>query len=204
MFTFNVKKSTTMTQKSKTSLSSPAPKWNPAIMLMSVFFAAFKNRNNGRKVGYMWVLYENEVGNLVLSVGPHWYGVLLVVLLIIGGTWMNIVFIDNSILVQKIAAKVVVSFFCTSTLLSLMMTACRDPGIVRTSPVPQCDTEEAETAAFENSSTCDVCNVLQLDSLRIRHCYDCGVCIEGHDHHCPWMGKCIGKKNMRWVEKILS
>ena len=28
------------------------------------------------------------------------------------------------------------------------------------------------------------------------HCFDCNVCVEGYDHHCPWTGKCIGKKNL--------
>jgi len=27
------------------------------------------------------------------------------------------------------------------------------------------------------------------------HCPECNVCVEGYDHHCPWMGTCIGKKN---------
>lgn len=27
------------------------------------------------------------------------------------------------------------------------------------------------------------------------HCPECNVCIEGYDHHCPWVGTCIGKKN---------
>ena len=27
------------------------------------------------------------------------------------------------------------------------------------------------------------------------HCPDCNVCIKGFDHHCPWMGTCIGEKN---------
>ena len=28
------------------------------------------------------------------------------------------------------------------------------------------------------------------------HCYECNVCITDLDHHCPWTGKCIGKKNL--------
>jgi len=28
------------------------------------------------------------------------------------------------------------------------------------------------------------------------HCYDCNLCIDNLDHHCPWTGKCIGKKNI--------
>lgn len=26
---------------------------------------------------------------------------------------------------------------------------------------------------------------------------DCELCIEGHDHHCPWVSKCIGKYNLK-------
>lgn len=29
------------------------------------------------------------------------------------------------------------------------------------------------------------------------HCPDCNVCVEGYDHHCVWMGTCIGKGNYR-------
>ena len=30
------------------------------------------------------------------------------------------------------------------------------------------------------------------------HCIDCGCCIEKLDHHCPWIGRCIGAKNMKY------
>eukprot|EP01031_Cornospumella_fuschlensis_P025752 gene25752-31100_t len=42
---------------------------------------------------------------------------------------------------------------------------------------------------------CAFCKVLR--PVTARHCYDCGVCIDGLDHHCPWTGKCIGKKTLR-------
>ena len=29
------------------------------------------------------------------------------------------------------------------------------------------------------------------------HCRDCGVCIKGYDHHCPWVSKCIGHRNLK-------
>ena len=29
-----------------------------------------------------------------------------------------------------------------------------------------------------------------------RHCYECQVCVDDLDHHCPWTGKCIGKRTL--------
>ena len=42
---------------------------------------------------------------------------------------------------------------------------------------------------------CDRCKVWQPpDGV---HCPECNVCIKGYDHHCVWIGTCIGKRNYR-------
>jgi palmitoyltransferase len=40
---------------------------------------------------------------------------------------------------------------------------------------------------------CTVCCLEQ--PLRAKHCRECGKCVALHDHHCPWLGICIGEKN---------
>ncbi len=47
-----------------------------------------------------------------------------------------------------------------------------------------------------NIRKCKDCGMfINLKELTF-HCYECGVCIEGYDHHCPWTSKCIGKGNI--------
>ena len=41
---------------------------------------------------------------------------------------------------------------------------------------------------------CDQCNIYRPPT-RCSHCYVCGVCIIGYDHHCQWLGMCIGARN---------
>ena len=49
--------------------------------------------------------------------------------------------------------------------------------------------------AFVEIRFCTVCQVEQ--PLRTKHCRDCNACVVLHDHHCPWLGSCIGEKNRR-------
>ena len=48
----------------------------------------------------------------------------------------------------------------------------------------------------ENYKFCPECKFYYDVDKKVNHCFDCGICIEGYDHHCPWVSKCIGKKNL--------
>ena len=47
----------------------------------------------------------------------------------------------------------------------------------------------------ENYYYCGECQFYVERTIDSCHCDKCGICIEGQDHHCAWIGKCVGKNN---------
>lgn len=111
--------------------------------------------------------------------GPHWFGPLCV----IGIIWFaSSFFVHESLHHVGLGTALICGAWTLKITFHLVQTSCRDPGVVT-----------AATPRVERSRWCERCQAFQPPSGA--HCPDCDVCVEGFDHHCVWMGTCIGRGN---------
>lgn len=65
----------------------------------------------------------------------------------------------------------------------------RDPGSL---PIDHKQSLEYLYESNDPAAICVPCR--RVHSNRSRHCFICGVCVQKFDHHCPWIGNCVGAK----------
>lgn len=135
------------------------------------------------------------------SIGPHWLGTLCTAALLYAASYF---YIYHAFLIGPVSGLICVGFTIQCSI-TLAMVAFRDPGVI-TPEKQQREShargEDGEYAGLPRDGRdlsdwryCDLCSVYQPPAAA--HCPDCNICIDGYDHHCPWMGQCIGKANMK-------
>jgi hypothetical protein len=141
---------------------------------------------NCRRHGNCHILLENDEA-IILTIGPHFPGVIMAVVVIVLSTLLlNIISINEEYHYQYNLISITLAIF---NIILLSATSLIDSGIVYSSTILQ----HTNTLILEDLIYCDVCNIYQSEYTK--HCNECNCCIEYQHHHCPWIGKCIGRKN---------
>lgn len=155
-------------------------------------------------------IYEQWQGNEkfflygFLVAGPNWKASIGTALLIAAPAGIYLAFVAPYMGLHVHIVILVIS--CILPVLSiwfLMLTACRDPGII---PRQEPDQEylsgqkpRTKDVYVNNQRVVirynDTCHFYQPP--RAHHCSVNDNCIERFDHHCPWVGTTIGLRNYR-------
>ncbi len=147
---------------------------------------------NGRikiqKVGNMQIFFPEYLDTSGWGVlGPQWFGPVCVWLILTVATHFCI----NKARNLGIGSMLICYLFFGASTFLLTDVSFRDPGICLHKEIP----DTVSSSERSQWRWCDFCQGYQPPGGA--HCPDCNVCIAGYDHHCVWMGTCIGKKNYR-------
>lgn len=151
----------------------------------------------------------------VLYIGPHWYCSVVMLCFILG-----IGFLYTYSLAALSGALHVLGGIAVTSISTLTFLQCvfANPGILKRQDAAAAESGEAGLLHAEDELTvvssrplnrrgrgprghCAKCNIKQPKG--VSHCEFCEVCVLGHDHHCPWMGKCIGKRNLAAFHRFI-
>jgi palmitoyltransferase ZDHHC9/14/18 len=171
-----------------------------------------------RKVGNMILLCGHVDTGFPFHclVGPDWPCMVTTFVLIIGGGFAVSIYIASHV---DVLFEIGMLFLTIVTTIAFAVPACSDPGVIfkplsrrggegSSSAVDDADldleiAEKKKANPKLNYSKCNFCQVVRPSTAH--HCYDCDVCVDNLDHHCPWTGKCIGRKTlMRFYVFLLA
>ena len=106
---------------------------------------------------------------------------------------------DNLSIIYPI---IITSLFYIIEILSIIIGGCSDPGIIARQPIDYYYSTNKPLLKYVINGHIIILNFCYSCSAyrppRASHCSLCDNCVERFDHHCFWLGNCVGKRNYRY------
>lgn len=98
--------------------------------------------------------------------------------------------------------KVILGVMYSTTMLLLWRAALTEPGVLPRNPP---DAKPSLPEGCEDAPDLKICHTCNLvRPARSKHCGSCNNCVELFDHHCPWLGTCVARRNYSWFSLFLT
>jgi hypothetical protein len=139
-----------------------------------------------KKIGNTFCFFGDDMGNPKILIGPHWP------LFVCFSSFMFIIYMVLFYFIWRLLNSFLkysgiinfISFFGSYTYIFLS-----NPGM------PKITENSFFGKPRDKYKYCNECKLWISNAKSTEHCFDCNICIEEHDHHCVWTGKCISQKN---------
>ncbi len=140
-----------------------------------------------KKIGNTFCFFGDKFGNPLLVIGPHWpmyvcfCGFMSFIFMLLFYSFWDLL---NSTL-KILGVLNFCLYFFSYTYIFIV-----NPGF------PTINENSFIGMPREKYKYCNECKIWVSNDRNTEHCFDCNVCVEGYDHHCPWTSKCVGKNNL--------
>ena len=159
--------------------------------------------NNAQRIGNNKFFCDNKI-----LVGTKYYHIIYSFIFLSLPTSFFISCMIKINTASSIVIMVLVIIFYIPIIYGLLKGGTKDPGIIERNNEYATYNNKKSTIKVNikghmvNLNYCYTC--FHFRPPRTSHCAECDNCVERFDHHCLWMGTCVGKRNYKYFYLVLS